>query len=383
MRDLSRLWAWTPLFPRVVDISVVVVLSIIGLASIPFDGFVRKQHGSLAIGAAILLVGALQLIQPVSLLWRRTHPTEVVAISIAAFLIKAILGVVTASGAFSLLVAVYTVSAYGDRIVRTVVGAGLGAVAVACFGLVAISLGRLQNFGTYGAQAVSFGISWLIGDYRRTRRAFERSLEAQRLVAAQDGERRRLERNLHDGAQQNLVALKVRLGLVRGFLENDPQRARTMLDDLGKDAGAAIEALRELARGINPPILADFGLVAALQAQAQRIPVPVDLVADSVPRYPADVESAIYFCCLEALQKVVKHAQASHVTVTLLQHDGELRFSVADDGRGIDPAGAGPGQHGGAAYRPGRIANGRDQSRDSRAFSAPGSDLFALPNRSR
>jgi signal transduction histidine kinase len=160
----------------------------------------------------------------------------------------------------------------------------------------------------------------------------------QRLVAAQDEERRKLERNLHDGAQQNLVAIKVKLGLVEMFAERDPARAKALMVELKTDTDEALNTLRDLARGIYPPLLADQGLRAALEAQARKATLPVRIEADGLERYPQDVEAAVYFCVLEALQNVQKYAEASRATVRLSQADGLLRLEVEDDGKGFDPA---------------------------------------------
>jgi len=160
----------------------------------------------------------------------------------------------------------------------------------------------------------------------------------QRLVSAQDAERRRLERNLHDGAQQNLVALKVKLSLARSLALKDPGQVTTVLADLDKDATEAMETLRDLARGIYPPLLADEGLATAMKAQARKATVPVSVKADGIGRYPAEVEATVYFCCLEALQNVQKYAGASAATVSLEQRNGQLCFAVQDDGSGFEPA---------------------------------------------
>ena len=164
-----------------------------------------------------------------------------------------------------------------------------------------------------------------------------------RLVAAQDDERRRLERNIHDGAQQQLVALTVKLRLADGLVERDPERAHEMLSQLRTDTNDALEDLRDLARGIYPPLLADQGLAAALEGQARKAPLPVEIHADGVARYPQEVEAAAYFSCLEALQNVAKYARASRAVVTLSDGDGRLRFEVADDGAGFDPTRVGYG----------------------------------------
>ncbi len=159
----------------------------------------------------------------------------------------------------------------------------------------------------------------------------------QRLVAAQDQARRRLERNLHDGAQQNLVALKVKLGLAENIAEKDPAKAKELISQLKGDADEALETLRDLARGIYPPLLADRGLVVALESQARKAPVPVDVRANGIGRYEQDVEAAVYFCCLEALQNIAKYAKATAGTVTLGATAGFLAFDVRDNGTGFDP----------------------------------------------
>jgi signal transduction histidine kinase len=158
----------------------------------------------------------------------------------------------------------------------------------------------------------------------------------QRLVQAQDEERRRLERNLHDGAQQYLVAIKVKLGLAQALVMRSPDAAKATVTQLKSDADEALETLRELARGIYPPLLADKGLVVALQSQARKATVPVTVEADGVVRYPQDVEATVYFCVLEALQNVQKYAAASQVTVRLHSGGDTLRFEVSDDGAGFD-----------------------------------------------
>jgi signal transduction histidine kinase len=121
----------------------------------------------------------------------------------------------------------------------------------------------------------------------------------QRLVTAQDEARRRLERNIHDGAQQDLVALGINLKLARITVAEDPAQAEQVFSEL--QAAGALENLRDLARGIYPPMLADLGLAAALSAQASKSPLPVIIQADGVGRFGQDTEAAVYFCCLEAL----------------------------------------------------------------------------------
>ncbi|MBJ7609857.1 MAG: GAF domain-containing sensor histidine kinase [Candidatus Dormibacteraeota bacterium] len=160
----------------------------------------------------------------------------------------------------------------------------------------------------------------------------------QRLVTAQDEERRRLERNLHDGAQQHLVAIKVKLGLAEMLMKRDPAKAEVTLDQLKSDADEALQTLRDLARGIYPPLLADKGLAVALESQARKATVPVILDVISLSRYSQEVEAAVYFCCLEAMQNMQKYAHASKAVIRLREVDAQLHFEIEDDGDGFDVA---------------------------------------------
>lgn len=171
---------------------------------------------------------------------------------------------------------------------------------------------------------------------RNVRLIEELRASRQRLVAAQDEGRRRLERNIHDGVQQQLVALAVKLKLADAMVDRDPAKAHEALGSLQNDATAALDDLRDLARGIYPPLLADQGLVAALEAQARRAALPTAVHADSVGRYDQAIESAVYFCSLEALNNIAKYADAEHATIDLAQTNGHLSFTVTDDGRGFD-----------------------------------------------
>ena len=162
----------------------------------------------------------------------------------------------------------------------------------------------------------------------------------QRLVAAADEARRRLERNLHDGAQQRLVALRITLGLARQVAGSSSQEADELLAQTEQEAQDALEELRDLARGIYPPLLADLGLAAALEAQARKAALPVTVEAPGLRRYSQETEAAVYFCVLEALQNVAKYAQARQARVTLGHDNGALTFTVEDDGRGFDQTAA-------------------------------------------
>ena len=174
---------------------------------------------------------------------------------------------------------------------------------------------------------------------RNVRLIEELRASRQRLVAAQDEERRKLERNIHDGAQQQLVALTVKLRLLEQLAARDPTKAAEIVAQLQDETAAALNDLRDLARGIYPPLLADEGLPAALSAQARKAEVSVTVDARGRP-FSKDVEAAVYFSCLEALQNVAKYARASNVTISLARDDGHLAFAVADDGVGFDPEAA-------------------------------------------
>jgi PAS domain S-box-containing protein len=166
-----------------------------------------------------------------------------------------------------------------------------------------------------------------------------------RLVAAADAERSRLERNLHDGAQQRLVSLSLALRLAEAKLERDPAEARSILGRASGELGLALQELRELARGLHPAVLTDRGLGAALEALAERSAVPVELQLDLERRLPSGVEVAIFYVASETLANIVKHAAATAVTVRLLDHGDNIAVEIADDGCG----GADP--HGGTGLR--------------------------------
>jgi len=167
-----------------------------------------------------------------------------------------------------------------------------------------------------------------------------------RIVASGDAERRRVERDLHDGAQQHLVALAINLRLASDIVADDPAGVGEMLGQMADDVKLTIKELRELAHGIYPALLADNGLGDALRAAASRSPLTVRVtVEDDIGRYPSEVEAAIYFSCLEALQNAAKHAEGATVDLRLWTESGGLLFSIADDGPGFDPRAA-RGGHG-------------------------------------
>jgi signal transduction histidine kinase len=169
-------------------------------------------------------------------------------------------------------------------------------------------------------------------------RADELRHSRERLVDAQDAERRRLERDIHDGAQQHLVALAVNLRLADTLAGRSPDRADTLLAAQEDAAAEAVATLVRLARGIYPPLLEEQGVAAALRSVITGSGRPIAVDEHGVGRYPARVEAAAYFSCLEALQNAVKHAGAGSIRVMLEGRPDELAVSVEDDGAGFDPA---------------------------------------------
>ncbi len=158
-----------------------------------------------------------------------------------------------------------------------------------------------------------------------------------RLVAAQDEARRRLERDLHDGAQQQLISLRMKLGLATTIAGRKPGELEPLLQEMQTELGEALDSLRTLARGVYPPLLEAEGLRAALRARARQVPIAVD-VSCGDERYPRELEGAVYFCCSEALQNVAKHSRATRGSIRVWRQDGRLWFEVMDDGRGLDTA---------------------------------------------
>jgi signal transduction histidine kinase len=169
------------------------------------------------------------------------------------------------------------------------------------------------------------------------RQARELQASRGRIVAASDAARRTIERNLHDGAQQHLVALAVKVRLARQLAEKDPARAMALLEELGGDVEDTLQELRDLAHGIYPPLLADKGLPEALASAARRATLPTTVHANGTARYPQEVEAAVYFCCLEALQNAGKYAgDGATVDIAIDENEGALLFAVTDHGKGFD-----------------------------------------------
>jgi signal transduction histidine kinase len=178
------------------------------------------------------------------------------------------------------------------------------------------------------------------GDNRRLAERVDKSLDElresrARLVAAADDERRRIERDLHDGGQQRLVALRIRLELAEETMGQSPAQTRAMLHRLGDDVDAAIDDLRSLAADVYPSLLAARGLPDAIRTAALQSPVPVSVAVNGNDRYLEEVETAAYFCCLEALQNIAKHVPEPGSASVTLHRNGDLRFEVRDDGPGF------------------------------------------------
>ena len=168
-----------------------------------------------------------------------------------------------------------------------------------------------------------------------------------RIVTAGDAERRRLERNLHDGAQQHLVAMAVKLRIAEDMIEDEPKEAIDVINELRSDLKDAIAELRALAHGIYPPLLSSGGLAEALPNAASRAALPTTVETTGVGRFDAEIESTVYFCCLEAMQNAGKHAGAdAEIVVSVERVEDRLTFEVRDDGAGFDAGPAAARGHG-------------------------------------
>jgi signal transduction histidine kinase len=168
----------------------------------------------------------------------------------------------------------------------------------------------------------------------------------QRIIAAADAERRRIERDLHDGAQQRMVAVALTLGLAESRLASDPSGAALLIAQAREEAQLAVTELRELARGIHPAVLSDRGLCPAIEALAARAPVPVEVTGESVAELGHAVEAAAYFVTAEALTNVAKYANASAAFVHVSVEDDRLCVEISDDGVGGAEESNGSGLHG-------------------------------------
>jgi hypothetical protein len=204
--------------------------------------------------------------------------------------------------------------------------------------------------------AAALGLAVLARENQRLEaqlRSSQRELRVSRLrlLSAADHERRRIERDLHDGAQQRLMALGIQLQLVADVVEIDPSTAAGRLRELAHQVDDAVDEVRSLARGLIPPMLVERGVVDALREAAVSSPLPAAVEAPELGRYAAEIESAVYFCCLEALQNAAKHAVGAHAVTVKLWEDGHLRFEVRDDGAGLPD-----GPHSGAG-----LTNMRDR----------------------
>jgi signal transduction histidine kinase len=195
-----------------------------------------------------------------------------------------------------------------------------------------------------GAAALALENERLTAELRAT--VSELRASRARIVESADAARRKIERDLHDGAQQRLVALALSLRLARGRLDDDAEAAKELLDGAAQNLDDAIRELRELARGIHPAVLSDRGLGSALEALAARMPLPIEITAVPDERLPAPVEAAAYFVVAEAITNVARYADASHAAVDLRCENGALVVEVSDDGIGGADPGNGSGLRG-------------------------------------
>ena len=228
------------------------------------------------------------------------------------------------------------------------VGPGAGAIAATVIGVIGVAL--VAPWATLGATHLQSAMSRrLLGRTSESEAAELIGRAEHRRTAAvlsAETERRRIERDLHDGAQQRLVALAAELGAAREKLDDDPDGAKVLVASAHEEAKAALKDIRDLVRGIHPVILEDRGLDAALSAVVARSPVPVRLQVDVAPRPPAAVESAAYFIVNEALTNIARHAQATRAEVAIERAGSRLVIEVRDDGIGGADASRGTGLQG-------------------------------------
>ena len=224
---------------------------------------------------------------------------------------------------------------------------GPGSFAASLLGLIGVGLVAPHLTMAMGRLQVATA-RWLLGPRRATLEKQLEQLETSRSAAVDsaEAERRRIERDLHDGAQQRLVALAATLGDAKQHFDSDPEVARAMVDDAHTEAKEALKEIRDLVRGINPFILQDRGLDAALSAVVARSPVPVDLEIRLTDRPPPAVESAAYFVVAESLTNVARHADATRAHVAVARSGNRVVVEVRDDGRGGADASVGTGLQG-------------------------------------
>jgi signal transduction histidine kinase len=189
---------------------------------------------------------------------------------------------------------------------------------------------------------LAFSFNQMLGDLEE--RTAELQASRARVVAAGDAERRRVERDLHDGAQQYLVLLRLKLSQAEAQLARGEALDAERFADLRDSLDRALAEVRDLAHGIYPTVLETDGLRVALSEAAERAPIPTTVDVNGTGRHPHEIESAVYFCCVEALQNAAKHAgEGRRATISLREADGRLSFAVSDDGQGFDPGRVRPG----------------------------------------
>ncbi|HEX2416227.1 MAG TPA: sensor domain-containing protein [Thermoleophilaceae bacterium] len=252
----------------------------------------------------------------------------IVSFTIATVVLATILGTLFAPAFYwavpdGLQLGIVTVDTLGEAIAMVPLGALLALVGIPALG----ALGRL--YGLLAALMLGTG-----NDPELTAQVTDLQDARSRIIAAGDAERRRIERDLHDGAQQRLVALALTLRMAETRAQAGDPEAVKLIQNAGDEAGLALSELRDLARGIHPAILTNRGLAAALDDLASRASVPVEVADAPEERLPDQVEAAAYFVVSECLANVDKHARASSATVAVRERDGTLTVSVSDDGRG-------------------------------------------------
>jgi signal transduction histidine kinase len=316
------------------------------LLGAPVAASYRPAHGRLLARYGAVLADPANW-RDLTWLWLHSLYAPIAAVLAVGLWIGAILTALTPLGRVVIPQVVLNFSPYGlpiDRMSRALWAVPIG------LGYAVLALLLPRPLAVFEARLAR----WLLAPTERarlTQRVDDLTASRRQTLDARAAELGRIERDLHDGAQARLVSLSISLGLAEEAVRNDPDAAARLLAEARGSAGEALTELRDLVRGIHPPVLADRGLVGALQALALQCAVPVEVDLAPLDRLPAPVESALYFTAAEVLTNVAKHSGATHAALVLIRTDGLLQLEIRDNGHG----GAGPAKGRGLAGIAGRI----------------------------
>ena len=320
-------------FARDVVLGGVIFTAVVLLAASPVLTAIQRNRLRALLGVEVPAVVARRWTwRGFTATWRQLAYHAVVAPVLAAYALLA--AIAWAAGVALAGIFAYLLVLPVTRLLRTAGNAGPAAP-----GVVRPVLAAAPRMTGIVAQLDVWAADALLGPSRLQRRVVDLTESRAGVVDAADAERRRIERDLHDGAQQRLVSLAMNLGLARAGLPDLPDEAKQVIADAHEEAKEALAELRTLVRGLHPAILDDRGLDAALSGIAARAPVPVRLRVDVLDRASPTVEAVAYFMVAEALANIAKHARATRAEIEVRRHDDVLTVTVTDDGiGGADPS---------------------------------------------